>query len=71
MIQLNKNAKRGKGFLVQGERESYLFTRPEGPYYNDTPYWIVPIPGSFIKNHEDLWNHSFIGLMTAMMSMTK
>ena len=70
IIRLNENARRGKGFLVQGERESYLFTRPEGPYYNDTPYWIVPIPGSFIKNHEDHWNHSFIGLMTAMMSMT-
>ncbi len=67
----NKTPARGDGFLVHGENETYLFTRPEKPFYNDTPYWIVPIPGSFIKNHDDHWNHSFIGLMTAMMSMAK
>lgn len=71
IVRLNGKARRGDGFLVQGDKESYLFTRPEKPFYNDTPYWIVPIPGSFIKGHEDHWNHSFIGLMTAMMSLTK
>ena len=71
IVRVNGKARRGDGFLVQGAKESYLFSRPEGEFYNDTPYWIVPIPGSFIKNHEDHWNHSFIGLMTAMMSMTR
>jgi len=71
LLRLNQNARRGEGFLVQGESASYLFSRPEEPYYNDTPYWIVPIPGAFMKGHEDHWNHSFIGLMTAMMSMTR
>lgn len=71
IVRLNGSARRGDGFLVHGERKSYLFSRPENPFYNDTAYWIVPIPGSFIKGHEDHWNHSFIGLMTAMMSLTK
>jgi hypothetical protein len=71
IMQDNKRAARGDRFLVHGENETYLFTRPAKPFYNDTPYWIVPIPGSFIKNHDDHWNHSFIGLMTAMMSLVK
>ena len=71
IIRLNENARRGEGFLVQGEEESYLFSKPEGSYYNNTPYWIVPIPGSFIEHHDDHWNDNFIGLMTAMMSMAK
>ncbi len=71
IVRLNEKARRGDGFVVSGEMESYLFSRPEGEFYNDTPYWIVPIPGSFIKSHDDHWNHSFIGLMTAMMSMTR
>lgn len=67
----NGNAARGDGFLVHGAKRSFHFTRPEEPFYNDTPYWIVPIPGAFIQHHDDHWNHSFIGLMTAMMSLTK
>lgn len=67
----NGKAGNAESFLVHGENKSYRFERPEKPFYNDTPYWIVPIPGSFIKSHDDHWNHSFIGLMTAIMSMTK
>ena len=69
IVKGNENARRGTGFLVRGAKESYLFSRPTAPYYNDTPYWIVPIPEAFIKNHEDHWNDSFVGLMTAMVSM--
>ncbi|MFT6241155.1 MAG: hypothetical protein ACJAQT_003251 [Akkermansiaceae bacterium] len=71
IVRVNERARRGEGFLVRGEKARYLFSRPEEAFYNDTPYWIVPIPGAFIKNHEDHWNHSFMGLMTAMMSLTK
>ncbi|MDB2674053.1 hypothetical protein N9Y81_03780 [Akkermansiaceae bacterium] len=67
----NRNARDGNGFIVRGEKAVYRFTRPEGPYYNDTPYWIVPIPGPFIRHHQDHWNPNFVGLLTAMMSLTR
>lgn len=66
----NKDARESAGFLIRGEKEVYRFSRPEGSYYNDTPYWIVPIPGSFIRHHHDQWNPNFVGLLTAMMSLT-
>lgn len=67
----NRNARQGRGFLVRGSEEGYLFSRPSGEVYNDTPYWIVPVPGSFIKDHQDQWNDNFVGLMTALMSLAK
>jgi len=71
IVKENGAAKRGGGFLVRGEKESFLFSRPEGPVYNDTPYWIVPVPGSYIRHHQDQWNGNFVGLMTALMSLAE
>jgi hypothetical protein len=67
----NKDARELDGFLVRGEKEVYRFSRPKKPYYNDTPYWIVPIPGNFIRSHHDQWNSNFVGLLAAMMSLTR
>lgn len=67
----NQSAREGEGFLVRGEKEVYRFMRPEEPFYNDTPYWIVPIPGPFIRHHQDHWNPNFVGLLTAMISLTR
>jgi hypothetical protein len=67
----NRDAREGNGFIVNGEKEVYRFTRPEEACYNDTPYWIVPIPGPFISHHQDQWNPNFVGLLTAMMSLTR
>ena len=67
----NRDARELDGFLVRGEKEVYRFSRPKGPYYNDTPYWIVPIPGTFIRSHHDQWNPNFVGLLAAMMSLTR
>lgn len=71
ILKDNRQARRGDGFIVKGEKEVFLFSRPNEPYYNDTPYWVVPIPGEFINDHWDQWNGNFIGLMTALMSMAK
>jgi hypothetical protein len=67
----NRNAGRGDGFLVRGEKEVFLFSRRDPPGYNQTPYWIVPIPSEFIKNHWDQWSGNFIALTTSLMSLTK
>lgn len=67
----NRQARRGDGFLVHGAQASYLFDRPDTPYYNDTPYWIVPVPGAIMKNHEDIWNESFVGMLAALMSLAQ
>ncbi|YCM46481.1 hypothetical protein V2O64_10670 [Verrucomicrobiaceae bacterium 227] len=67
----NRSARRGSGFVVRGTRASFVFERPKKEYYNDTPYWIVPVPGAIMKNHEDIWNGSFVGMITALMSLTK
>lgn len=67
----NRDARRGTGFVVYGTRTSFTFERPKEDYYNNTPYWIVPVPGEMMKNHEDIWNGSFVGMITALMSLTK
>jgi pimeloyl-ACP methyl ester carboxylesterase len=67
----NHHARRGSGFLVYGTEAAFTFDRPKEEYYNDTPYWIVPVPGQIMKNHEDIWNGSFVGMITALMSMAK
>ncbi len=67
----NRNARKGSGFVVHGTHASFNFERPKEEFYNDTPYWIVPVPGAIMKNHEDIWNGSFVGMITALMSLTK
>ena len=47
----------------------YAAQRKKG--YNNTPYWIVPVPGAIMKDHEDIWNGSFVGMLTALMSFAK
>jgi len=66
----NRNARRGSGFVVHGTQASFVFEPPKEEYYNDTPYWIVPVPGAIMKNHEDIWNDSFVGMVVALMSLT-
>lgn len=64
----NRQARRKDGFIVHGVSHSVAFKRPDEPYYNNTPYWIVPVPGEIMKDHRDIWNGSFVGMMTALMS---
>lgn len=71
IVRGNQKAARGGGFLVRGREAAYLFSRPDKEVYNTTPYWIVPVPGSFIKHHQDQWNDNFVGLITALMSLAE
>lgn len=70
VMAANRRARRGSGFVVHGIEASFIFDRPEEEFYNDTPYWIVPVPGAIMKNHEDIWNGSFVGMIAALMSLT-
>ena len=71
ILRDNRNGRRANGFVVKGEKEVFLFSRPDPPVYNETPYWIVPIPAEFIKNHWDQWSGNFMALATSLMSLTK
>lgn len=67
----NRNARRGNGFVVHSETQTFFFERPDGSYFNDSPYWIVPVPGAIMKDHRDIWNGSFVGMMTVLMSFVE
>ena len=71
LMRANRKIRRGKEFVVYGAGKNFHFVLPEQPFYNDTPYWIVPVPGEIMKNHHDLWNDNLVGMLTALMSLTR
>lgn len=69
ILRDNRAGREGNGFLVKGEEDVFLFSRRDPPCYNETPYWIIPVPGEFISSHWDQWNDNFIAMMTSLMSL--
>ena len=69
ILRDNRAVRAGNGFLVKGEEDVFLFSRRDLPCYNQTPYWIIPVPGEFIRSHWDQWNGNFIAIMTSLISL--
>lgn len=71
ILEDNKAAQGPGGVVVAGETRTFYFERPQEPFYNDSPYWIMPVPGAIMKDHRDIWNHSFLGMVSALMSIVE
>lgn len=42
-----------------------------GNEYNDTPYWVVRVPGAISSGHSDVWNESVVDTMAAMFRIAQ
>jgi hypothetical protein len=38
--------------------------------WNDTPYWILSVPSSLSKNHDDIWNDTMSGFLGDLIDAT-
>ncbi|MCX6847489.1 MAG: alpha/beta hydrolase [Verrucomicrobia bacterium] len=38
---------------------------------NDTPYWIFQVPKYVVRDHTDVWNSNFVGLVTAIHNASR
>lgn len=70
LVLINQQPSHEGGFLVRGEGEDFFYDRRVNAY-NDTPYWVVPVPRSILKGHNDQWNDTFTGMMTAMIALSR
>ena len=70
LVLANQRPSRKGGFLVRSEGENFFYEGVPGAY-NDTPYWVVPVPRSILKGHSDQWNDAFTGMMTVMIALSR
>jgi hypothetical protein len=45
--------------------------QPNTNSFNQTPYWVMQVPRSIIKNHDDILNERFTGLVAALLSLSQ
>jgi len=38
---------------------------------NNTPYWIFQVPPFVVRDHNDIWNSNFVGLVTAIHNASR
>jgi hypothetical protein len=38
--------------------------------FNDTPYWLVRVPGSILASHSDVWWPNSMNLLTALIRLS-
>ncbi len=51
-----------------GNPRSYLMKR-QGEGAGEVPFWVAKVPGFVIKDHGDIWNMNFYGLLSALEGM--
>ena len=49
-------------------RDMFTMT-PRHPRFNDTHYWIMPVPKSIINGHSDVWNRVWVNMLIGMMEV--